>query len=251
MMKCPYCQSELEEETLACRFCTKDLYLINSLLDKVSKLENEKNLAGKHEELINRIAELELLLSANQAPPKFFQTILNSLKDIGLYIGVPLFLLLAAHEILVIVYDANMIYLRLISIGLPLPFGYLLFSNTNRKVFSWFSGALILSIFAVLGMSWQTSLVDHSPILPQSIFEWKETFEYASSIALSFLTGMLIGKKIYLKKNISGKLRTNLTISIQSLHGSLKQLQEYGTTVAALITTALSIYTGLKHIVGN
>lgn len=250
-MKCPYCQSDLDEDALTCRFCTKDLYLIKPLLDKVAKLENESGSFENIANLQNRIAELESLISNQDSRLNSKPAVLINFKNIALYLGTPLLLLLAAHEIIVIMYDANMIYLRLLSIAMPLPFGYLLFTNGSRKVFLWFIGALMLSCLSVLGMSWLTSLVDHSPVLPQSIFEWREAFEYASSIALSFLTGMLLGKKVYIRKIKPNKSSASRKTSPTNFHDHLKQVQDYGTTIAAIITTVLSIYTGLKHIVGS
>jgi hypothetical protein len=40
-------------------------------------------------------------------------------------------------------------------------------------------------------------------------------------------------------------------VSIQGVHGLMKSLQDYGGTVVALGTTAVSIYTGLKGIIGS
>ncbi len=40
-------------------------------------------------------------------------------------------------------------------------------------------------------------------------------------------------------------------VSITSVHGLMKKAQEYCGTVVALGTTGLSIYTGLKGIVGS
>jgi hypothetical protein len=39
-------------------------------------------------------------------------------------------------------------------------------------------------------------------------------------------------------------------VSMQSMHGLMKTLHEYGGTVVALGTTAVSIYTGLKGMIG-
>ena len=40
-------------------------------------------------------------------------------------------------------------------------------------------------------------------------------------------------------------------VSIQGVHGLMKVLHEYGGTLVALGTTAVSIYTGLKGILGG
>ena len=42
----------------------------------------------------------------------------------------------------------------------------------------------------------------------------------------------------------------NGSASLKNVHGLLKNIQEYGGTIVALGTTAVSIYTGLKGIIG-
>jgi hypothetical protein len=107
-------------------------------------------------------------------------------------------------------------------------------------------------------------MVDHSPVFPQSLFEWKEVIEYATSIAFSFLTGMLLGGVAYASKQ-RHRRKARITPFMKAVADGLgdgkvspgnvfiimKTLQEYGGTVVALGTTALSIYTGLKGIVGS
>jgi hypothetical protein len=109
-------------------------------------------------------------------------------------------------------------------------------------------------------MSWITSLIDHSPILPQSNFEWREMLEYAASISFSFLTGMLLGKITYSNKHINKSTHigpfTKFVLSLlgeeklspEGIHELMKKINEYSGTIIALGTTALSIYTGLKHV---
>jgi hypothetical protein len=155
-----------------------------------------------------------------------------------------------------------MIYLRIISMVLPLPFAYGLFKNHAHKLLPWFIGVTFLAISSVIGMSWITSQVDHSPVWPQNLFEWKEVLEYSVSIAFSFLTGMLLGRVAY--QNRHNRFKVDLakslvektsfkgtTQSIEGIHGLMKKLQEYGGTIVALGTTAVSIYTGLKGIIGS
>lgn len=263
-MHCPYCLSEVAEEATVCKVCTRDLYLFKPMMVKVAELERRLDEIPNQEAYEHRIAELQLLLdeqAQKQAEPR---GLFLSALDVIVYIGIPLLLLLAAHGLISIVYDTKPLYLRLVSIALPLPFGYFLFKSAPRSLFPWFMGVLFLALASVIGMSWMTSMVDHSPIWPQNTFEWREVLEYAASIAFSFLTGMLLGGVAYASRQ--RHLRTALInpflkavvsglgegrISPTSLHGMMKTLQEYGGTIVALGTTAVSIYTGLKGIIGS
>jgi hypothetical protein len=213
-----------------------------------------------------RIAELESLLDEQQQR-QVKRTALNWVSDIALYLLVPLLMLLVAHWLITVVYDTKMIYLRIVSMVLPLPFAYTLFKGHAHKLMPWFIGVAFLAIASVIGMSWITSLVDHTPVWPQNLFEWKEVLEYSASIAFSFLTGMLLGGVAYAAKQkrrqagvlasikkvvvASGDVRAQQGVSVESVHGVLKTLEGYGGTIVALGTTAVSIYTGLKGIVGS
>ena len=261
-MNCPYCLSEVVEEASVCKVCTRDLYLFKPMMAKVAELEKRLEEIPNQDAYEHRIAELQLLLDEQvqkQVEPRGLSL---SLLDVVIYIGIPLVLLLAAHGLITIVYDTKPLYLRLISIVLPLPFGYFLFKGAPRGLFPWFMGVVFLAISSVIGMSWMTSLVDGSPIWPQNAFEWREVLEYSASIAFSFLTGMLLGGVAYASKqrrrqagvmNALIQLASTQSaggVSIQGVHGLMKSLQEYGGTVVALGTTAVSIYTGLKGILG-
>ena len=262
-MNCPYCLSEVAEEAYVCKTCSRDLYLFKPMMAKVADLEGQLAAVPSPELYELRIAELEQLLDEqNQKLEK--KSSLQWISDITLYLIIPLLLLLTAHWLIVVVYDTKMLYLRIISIVLPLPFAYALFNKSAYKLFPWFIGVIFLAISSVIGMSWITSLVDKTPVWPQNLFEWKEVLEYSVSIAFSFLTGMLLGRVSYLAKQrarraglVSSMMKVaslNLKdggASIKNVHSLMKSLQEYGGTVVALGTTAVSIYTGLKGIIGS
>jgi hypothetical protein len=261
-MNCPYCLSEVSEEAYVCKTCSRDLYLLKPMMTKIASLEGQLAAAPNQEVNELRIAELEYLLD-EQNRKLAHRSSFTWIKDIALYLIVPLLLLLLAHWLIAIVYDTKMIYLRIISIILPLPFAYFLFKSHAHKLFPWFIGVVFLAISSVIGMSWITSLVDRSPVWPQNFFEWKEVLEYSASIAFSFLTGMLLGGVAYASKQrrrqvgiINALIKIASTqskggVSIQGVHGLMKVLHEYGGTVVALGTTAVSIYTGLKGILGS
>jgi hypothetical protein len=231
------------------------------MIAKIASLEGQLAAIPSQEVNELRIAELEYLLE-EQNQQLANRSMFAWVKDIALYLIVPLLLLLLAHWLIAIVYDTKMIYLRIISMLLPLPFAYFLFKGHAHKLFPWFVGVAFLAISSVIGMSWITSLVDRSPVWPQNFFEWKEVLEYSASIAFSFLTGMLLGGVAYASKqrrrqagimNMLIKVAATQSaggVSIQGMHGLMKRLQEYGGTVVALGTTAVSIYTGLKGIIG-
>ncbi len=261
-MNCPYCLSEVSEEAHVCKTCRRDLYLFKPMMTKIASLEGQLAAIPSQEVSELRIAELEYLLD-EQNQKLANRSLFAWVEDIAVYLVMPLLLLLLAHWLIAIVYDTKMIYLRIISMVLPLPFAYFLFKSHAHKLFPWFIGIVFLAIASVIGMSWITSLVDHSPVWPQNLFEWREVLEYSASIAFSFLTGMLLGRVAYASKQrrrqvsiMSALIKVASTqsaggVSIQGMHGLMKSLQEYGGTVVALGTTAVSIYTGLKGIIGS
>ena len=263
-MNCPYCLSEVSEDAVVCKVCTRDLYLFKPMMAKVADLEKQLSEIPNQEAYEKRIAELELMLDEHEQRLSSPKTVSSWVLDIAIYLVVPLLLLLLAHWLIVVVYDTKMVYLRIISMALPLPFGYFLFKGHPHKLLPWFIGVASLSITSVIGMSWITSLVDQSPIFPQNLFEWKELIEYSASIAFSFLTGMLLGGVAYASKQryrrkarISPFMKAVASglgdgrISPSNIYTIMKTLQDYGATVIALGTTVLSLYTGLKGIVGS
>jgi hypothetical protein len=255
-MKCAYCQSELDDEAHVCKVCKRDLYLFKPLLEKISALEGELSAKPSVEVYESTIAQLEQRLEAALAKPEPEKNSFKSnARSVGIYIFVPLLILLLAHELIVVIYDAKLIYLRLISIAVPLPFGYFLFASRRRSVVAWFTGVLLLALMSVIGMSWLTSLVDQTPVLPQNMLEWREFIEYGASISFSFLTGMLLGGMAYRRATklplptAAAALLSNIKdkkIAPDGLRGLMNTLNEYGRSAIALGTTGLSIYTGLK-----
>ena len=263
-MNCPYCLSEIEEEAVVCKICTKDVYLFKPMMAKVANLEKQLAEIPNQEAYEKRIAELESLLDEHEQNLSTPKTLNSWLSDIAIYLIIPLLLLLLAHWLIVVVYDTKMVYLRIVSMVLPLPFAYFLFKNHPHRLIPWFIGTAFLSITSVIGMSWITSLVDNSPVFPQNLFEWKEVIEYSASIAFSFLTGMLLGGVAYASKQrcrrkarISPFMNAVATglgdgrMSPSNIYTIMKTLQDYGATLIALGTTALSLYTGLKGIIGG
>jgi len=260
-MKCPYCTSLIEDESLVCKVCHRDLYLFKPLTEKIRTLEEKISSQEDTAHLQTRIDELEYLLelaheNLNKQSGTFFRFVFN----LAQFIFIPLALLLVGHALITVVYDLPLIYLRLISIVLPLPFGFWLFKSQSRSLLPWFISAALLAGFSVIGMSAITGWVDHTPVMPQNMLEWKEFLEYASSIAFSFLTGMLIGGIAYHRVHRpkqSGHPLVKLLVtqfgegklSADAIQQIIKKLEGFGSTAMALSATGMSVYTGLKGLI--
>ena len=251
-MKCPYCLSDIDAEAYVCKTCTRDLYLFKPMLQKVSDLEEKLNNVSDRVTLESRISELEEELLYKKELEA--EGIFSILSKISKFIILPLFILLFAHAAIVIIYDLKLIYLRLASIIIPIPFAFFLFQKKKNPVFPWFLGSLLLAFITVIGMSAITALVDKTPVMPRSIIEWKEFIEYSLSITFSFLTGMLLGTISFFKRskhkidiNPMLKALINLLVDKKLSPEALQDLLQKSIKYISLGTTLLSLYTGLKR----
>ena len=278
-MHCPYCTSEISDAALVCPVCTRDLYLFKPLLQKIDALEKkllDVATAGSKtfEERIARLeAELEALRKAPAVAPA--HTAYTAAADsaqpaaprsyVGsalITLGVTLLLLLAAHSLIVMVYDLKPLYLRIASLLIPLPFGVALYVWHPRRFGVSVALALITACAAVLGMSAVTGYVDKVPVLPQDLRDWREFIEYAASIGLSFVTGLLLGKQRAVRTTSPQRQPNRLVLFVAQLFTTHEDgelgLQKMIARITKLVATltpaasaAVSIYTGVKAFVGD
>jgi hypothetical protein len=278
-MHCPYCTSEISDAALVCPVCTRDLYLFKPLLQKIETLEKqlqEVATAGSKtfEERIAKLeAELETLRNAPAVAPVHGALAADAelphhaaprsyVGSALITLGVTLLLLLAAHGLIVMVYDLKPLYLRIASLLIPLPFGVALYVWHPRRFGLSVALALITACAAVLGMSAVTGLVDKVPVLPENLRDWREFIEYAASIGLSFVTGLLLGKLRAVRTTSSNRQPNRLVLFLAQLFtthedgelGLQKMIARISKLVATLTpaaSAAVSIYTGIKAFIGD
>lgn len=259
-MKCPYCTSEIADAALACPHCTRDLYLIKPLQEKVAALE--KRLQELEAGAAGPAAAVPAAAPEPAAEPPL--TAAQSAAELLLLWGLPLALLLLAHILITVVYDANTLWLRVVSLLIPLPFGLALMGRRWRHFGLWSAAAFAMAACAVLGMSWITGLVDHTPVLPQDKREWKEFIEYAASVGFSFMTGMVFGRMRWQRRQAALDIEKarGLVVKIarmvvtgqesaEKIQGTVKKLNELGGSLAAAGTTVAAAYTGLQGFFGG
>lgn len=265
-MQCPYCISEISDQALACPHCARDLYLIKPLLEKIEALEQQlRDLPAGAETTPPTVIETvpaELDQTPTSEPAVASPAPFGTRTDWLLLWLAPLLLLLVAHAVITVTFDLNTLYLRLVSLLIPLPFAFLLMRRERAFPF-WTGAGFIMAVLAVLGMSGVISVVDRIPFLPQDAREWRELAEYAASIGFSYLTGLLLGRLVRQKPEaISPEAAKGLTVKVvtlistgskraEQLQATVKKVNEVKGSLTALTTAALSAYTGLQGFLGR
>lgn len=289
-MRCPYCVSEIADEALACPRCTRDLYLFKPLLEKISQLEKTAAEQAKlPADAEQRIAALEAELAALKAggaqalpaevvaevneaaaqvqaelegapaaptgtPPGYYAAVAQSLVP-------TLALLLLAHWMMLFVYDVKPLYLRVATILIPVPFGFLLASQFPNEFRKSVMAAFGLAFAGVLSMLTLTAVIDKVPLLPQDLRDARETLEYVLSIALAFVTGLLLGE--YHARRKLAELRSNRVVLLLArafvpneegklgIEKAVKKLSKLQEAVMPAATGAASVYAGIKAFLGD
>jgi hypothetical protein len=253
-MECPFCAEEVKDEALVCKHCSRDLKIPKPLIEE-------------NQELIATIAELQLELNklkaevARRRSPMPFWT-----KHLAIYILPPILLLLAAHVLLIMRLDVNPLIMRFASMLIPLPFGFALawVGHLGWRVAA--AVGLVIGIVAVAGMTAIVGYTDDVPILPQNFQEWRETTEYAVSIALATLTGNIIAglvQSILPKHVVSRRQPSKMAMRVAMMVGppvgkqALRRraekigglLKTAGSLGAASGSAAGTIYTGIRALI--
>jgi hypothetical protein len=267
-MRCPYCVSEIADEALACPHCAHDIYLFKPLQEKIERLEktvaeHEKNAAALADEVAAlRAARADAAPDAPAAGPTadpehkagFAGALLQALVPV-------LLMLLAAHWVMLFMLDVKPLYLRVVTILMPMPFGFLLAMHHPGRLRVSAGAGLAMAVLAVLGMLVITATIDKVPVLPQDARDWRETLEYVVSIGLAFLTGLLLGE--YHARQKLAELKSNRVVLLLArafvpneegklgIEKAVKKLTKLQEAVTPAATGAASIYAGIKAFLGD
>ena len=278
-MHCPYCTSDISDAALVCPVCTRDLYLFKPLLQKIEHLEaGLKEVAGANTKALeDRIAALESELvqwraspgSATQQPyaethaaAAHAASPRSYLTSALIALGATLVLLLAAHGLIIMVYDLKPLWLRIASLLIPLPFGIALYVWHPRRFGMSAALAIFVACLAVIGMSAVTGYVDKVPVLPESNRDWREFIEYVASIALSSITVLLLGKLRAIRVTSPRRQPGRLVMFIAQmftrhddgelgLQKMIARINKLVATVTPAASAAMSVYTGVRAVLGN
>ncbi len=250
-MECPFCVETIKDEALVCKNCMRDLKLVRPIIFEIQEIVAELDVL-QHE--LNRT---RARLAMVERPGRFL------LANATAFVLLPSMMLVAAHFLVTVAFDISPIYLRVASVLIPLPFGFMVAIARNvgfRGAIAFGVATAALSIPCMLAV---TAYVDGVSVLPSNWREWREALEYGSSIALAFGTGNLLAMLIFqvLPRTISSKGKPNAAayklarllgehVGEQALRRRARLIQDVlrtvGPLVGVLATAAGSIYTGLK-----
>jgi hypothetical protein len=255
-MECPFCAETIKDEALACKHCSRDLRVVRPVLLEI------QDVVAELDKLRRDLDRAGARLQRTKHPVRYFAVLL------ALYVLAPTLLLVAAHIIVTIVLNISPLYLRLASLIIPVPFGFATYPIHKIG----FRGAFLLGVataaLSVMCMLTVTGLNDNVPILPASRGEWREVFEYGTSIALALGSGNILGHMIFqvLPRILSQGGKPNAAAfriaRLLGAHVGEEQLrrrarliqdllQTIGPLAGVVITAVGSVYAGLKGVIGS
>jgi hypothetical protein len=107
-------------------------------------------------------------------------------------IAIPVFALVVLHHLVVNVFDLDTVYLRVVPFVAPLVLGIYVFWQPRWDRLPALAITVSVGLISVAAMTVSQGVTSSRPIMPETLFEWRESIEYAVSIAASLFAGYLL-----------------------------------------------------------
>lgn len=265
---CPYCWLDVPAQATVCGHCTRDLVLFKPLALQLQavgqEVEQLKSALAAQTQALSQMqsqgAQSAALSFANALPlaaptdqtpqraPSWFMLIAVALLTISL-IGL-------CHWLLLFVYDAPPMFLRVLTIALPALTGYVCARQSGLGWVAQLLSALMVAVGSVVLMLGITAYIDTVPLWPSNTRDWRETLEYTAAIGLGFFTGYLMFRLVTLWNQKQSNIINLRVLLERDEKGQFKiaeisnQVQSLVTATAPLVSTGVALYSGLKAFAG-
>jgi len=260
---CPYCLGELACAALACRHCGREVGHLLPMIFRQQALANEVDrLRAQLAELVARPApapavEPVAAASAGDAsrqpepaevgllrrPVTASERSPAAVAAAAVLVVTTVSALL--HWLLLFVYDAPPLLLRVLTLCAPFALGARASRLAPASPTLHALAAVACGLAAVGAMLSITHLIDGTPLLPQDARELREALEYCASIALAFLAGSLLSRHYRLAA------RPRVAMPPGALVGYAQRFQQLASLLSPICAGALAFYSGLKGLVGD
>jgi hypothetical protein len=112
------------------------------------------------------------------------------------YVVVPIVVLSLAHYLILIKFNLDLRYLRLVCVVIPMLCGFLLFWLDHRTLGPAVLMGTTTAVITVAEMQAVVAMIDRTTILPSTALEWQEALEFLVSISLASVAGNLLARML-------------------------------------------------------